>query len=93
MKVTLAVDVLCEWMGYDPAYRVYVDGDLMVERTYIWDNNHQHVRELLEVELEPGAHVLNVEPIINHDTLAHFRTTNFTINGIPSDLNNGTFTI
>ena len=91
-EVLLAVDIMCEWLGYEPAYRVYVDGDLLTERTYIW-GDQQYVREHLSVNLEPGEHQLIVEPIINHGTQAQFKLTNFTINGQPSPLINNTFTI
>lgn len=91
-EVLLAVDVMCEWLGYEPAYRVYVDGDLLTERTYVW-GNQQYVREHLVVNLEPGEHQLIVDPIINHGTQAQFKLTNFTINGQPAVLTNGTFAI
>ena len=92
-SVLLAVDVMCDWLGYEPAYRVSVDGDLLTERTYIWDNQHQYVREHLAVNLEPGVHTLVIEPIINHGTQAQFKLANFTIDDQPAALVNNTFTI
>jgi hypothetical protein len=92
-EVLLAVDVLCDWLGYEPAYRVYVDDDLLTERTYIWGNRYEYVREHLSVLLEPGQHTLVVEPVKNQASQSQFTLLNFTINNQPAELVNHTFTI
>lgn len=94
MDVKLTVDVMCDWMAYPPSYRVYVDGDLLTERSYIWDNEHEFVREHLAVTLSPGTHTLVIEPVIKPENLAVFKTKNFCINGAGATLGpNNTFTI
>lgn len=50
-------------------YRLYVDNDLITERTYIWMNKTpvkpygQFVRENVWVELEPGEHEIRIEAV------------------------------
>ncbi len=60
--VSLTVDVWCAWWGVEPpAYRVYVDTDLLTERTFIWKSEEQFIREHIEVNLAPGPHWISVE--------------------------------
>lgn len=93
MTVKLAVDVFCDWLGYEPAYRVYVDSDLLTERNYIWDNRHQYVREILTVNLAPGQHTIKIEPVRAPGTQATFKMANFAVNDLPAELHDNTFTI
>ena len=60
-EVSITVDVMCNWDIEPPQYRLYVDDDLLTERTYIWRNNEQYVRERIIVNLSPGIHSLRVE--------------------------------
>lgn len=88
----LAVDVLCDWLGYAPSYRLYLDEDLITERTYIWDNTSQYVREHISVILTPGRHNLTVAPV-KSQTIASFNTVNFTVDGEPRSLSHGGFEV
>lgn len=92
-ETKLSVDVYCQWVGYPPAYRVYVDGDLITERTYIWDGESQFVREHLVVNTGAGQHSIVVEPIVVAGMLANFIVKNLQVDGQPKPLVNNTFTI
>jgi hypothetical protein len=64
-----------------PVYRILVNKDLIVERTYGWPAE-QYVQEKLIVNVLPGQHILLVEnPGSNF--LANFKLRNFKVNGIP----------
>ena len=63
VKITFELD--CEWTGPVPAYRVYVDGELFTERSYIWKD--QYLEEMLQIEAEPGRHRIDFENL-NSDT-------------------------
>lgn len=56
-RVALTIDVYCHknW-DRNPVYRVYVDGDLLTERTWIWPSYETFIREHIEVEVDNGAH-------------------------------------
>jgi|APFre7841882793_1041355.scaffolds.fasta_scaffold11124_2 hypothetical protein len=56
-----SVDILCRDSSNTPAYRLYVDDNLITERTFIWDHNVDCVREQLAVQFEPGEHSLYIE--------------------------------
>ena len=61
METTILVDIHCNWEVDPPAYRLYVDDDLLTERSYIWRD--QFVQEHAVVELKPGTHSVRVEPV------------------------------
>lgn len=92
-EVKLSVDVMCNWLGYNPAYRIYVDGDLITERTYRWNNDHEFVREHILVYLNAGTHTLKLEKVRNRDSLSDFDLKNFAINDQPAELVKNTFVI
>jgi len=91
----IEVDVLCDWQSEPPAYRLYINDDLYTERTYIWRNPNQWVREILVAELAPGTHTIKVEPVINQvPQFVHgFRLANFAIENKFRTLANGKFSI
>lgn len=43
-----------------PYYRIYVDGELFTERTFIWDADSTHIRENIAALLGPGKHEADV---------------------------------
>ena len=75
MQVKLTADVMCDWFGYEPIYRVYVDGYLITERSYIWDNSYEFIREHVVVDIAPGPHTFVVEPILFPGSNATYTTT------------------
>jgi hypothetical protein len=65
------IDVFCHKHGNEnPVYRIYLDGDLITERTYIWSNakpptttNGQFVKENIWVNLTAGNHEVKLESL------------------------------
>ena len=71
-------DVYCTRAEGNPAYRLYVDGDLLTERTWAWPAYEVFVRENIEVEVEAGEHRLDLVDCSNNGV---FYLKNITING------------
>lgn len=92
-EIELTLDVFCPTWTVTPfAYRIYVDSDLLTERTYIWRNTEQYVKEHIIVNLEQGTHELKVLPIGNFK-FPVFICKNFTVNKEPAELVNNQFVI
>ena len=45
----------------EPKYRIYVNSDLLTERSIYWDYTSRYVRENLVIALDPGIHQLKIE--------------------------------
>ena len=45
----------CEWEDLPPTYRVYLNDELMTERTYIWHNDSHVLQERVPVMVEDGT--------------------------------------
>jgi len=71
------------------SYRVYVDDDLLTERTYIWNNDEFYIQEIVAVGLDPGQHEFKLIPAFPYYNVFSFK--NFTINGNNAN-ENGAFT-
>ena len=76
--VTVTVDVYCTRNEGDPVYRVYVDGDLLTERNWIWSTYDTYICEHIEVDVEHGEHRLDVVDCGNNNV---FYLKNITVNG------------
>lgn len=87
----IEVDVYCDWQTEPQAYRLYINNDLFTERTYIWRNPNQWVREILIAGLESGEHTITLEPV--NSEFRGFRLLNFAINNEFQDLQNNKFTV
>lgn len=57
IKVTF--DLYCDWTRKAPAYRIYVDGELFAERSYIWTDHY--LEEMLQISAKPGQHQIKFE--------------------------------
>ena len=90
-EVSVSVDVLCDWQTEVQSYRVYVDNDLLTERTYLWHNPEQYVRENIIVELDSGVHTLTIEPV-NPD-FTGFSCRNLAVDQQPAPLVNNQFIV
>lgn len=77
----LTVDVHASWGDVCPRYRVYVDGDLLTERDFIWPGSTQYIKENIIVNLSAGSHTLQVEQVNTGGTI---RTENVTLDGVAS---------
>lgn len=59
----ITVDVYAGYSDTPPRYRVFVDGELLTERDFIWAPHEVFIRENIVVNLEPGQHKLLVEQV------------------------------
>lgn len=58
--------ILDEIVSELPKYRIYVDNDLLVERTFVWEWNKNFIQENLIINVESGIHTLKIEKIPNY---------------------------
>jgi hypothetical protein len=78
---TISLDIYCDSThNGQPIYRVYVDGDLLTERTWIWPAYEVFIKENIEVDIESGEHRVTVE---NTNTVSNFSYKNLVVNGQP----------
>lgn len=68
---------------YFPAYRIFVDSDLLTERTYVHHGHKSYIEELIVVKLLPGKHLLRVEKL--NDARDMLKVDNMRINEKSSD--------
>jgi hypothetical protein len=62
--VRVLADVDCEWEGLNPAYRMYVNDELFIERTWAWTT--EYLEEILQIEAVPGEYSLRWELVPPH---------------------------
>ena len=77
----ITADVYAHWSEKHPSYRVYVDGELLTERDFIWSGHDMFVRENIVVNLAAGQHNLNIEQINGNGTI---QVKYITVNQSPS---------
>jgi hypothetical protein len=70
--IKIVFNLHCEWNKKPPSYRVFFNGELFAERTYIWQD--QYLEELLQVEAEPGRYLIDIENLTPE--LGTFTVTN-----------------
>lgn len=80
-NVVIEFDLYCDWQENYPIYRIYADDDLLTERTYIWDNEREFVRERIVVCVDIGSHQCRIEKVGTTD--ATFIVNNININDEP----------
>jgi hypothetical protein len=57
-------DIVCDWETEDPpSYRVYVEDELFVERTYIWKD--EFLQEMIQLSVDPGWYEIKYEVLDN----------------------------
>lgn len=78
MHVKLVVDVHSHWSDSPPVYRIYVDDEMLVERTFGWPSYQNYVTEHIYCDLDTGVHTLRLE---NLSTDGRFDLELFTIDG------------
>lgn len=78
--VSLTADVYCYNSDAHPSYRIYVDNDMLTERTFHWNSSEIMIKEMIEVDVGPGAHVLTLRPCNGEDV---FDMKDMTVNGAP----------
>lgn len=75
----LKFNVHCYYSGTNPRYRVYVDTDLITERTFVWRED-QYIEETVIIEAPAGTHRLRVENV--DPALGTFTVENIKLDGI-----------
>lgn len=86
MEVSITVDLWCKYKSQKPpAYRLYVNNELLTERTFLWDQHINYLTEHLIVEVDRGVHELRLEPIDGNPT-TEFTLENMHVNGRPAGL-------
>lgn len=88
MEHKITADVYASWSDSYPCYRVYVDGDLLTERDFIWKGHEIFIREHIVVDLAAGKHLLYIEQVNPHGTI---KVKNITVDGVPSTTDFNTF--
>ena len=74
--VNAVFDLYCNWEGFPPTYRVYVNGELFSERTWIW-GHEKYIRQNLQIQGPPGSYRVHVESVAPN--LAEFYTNGHTV--------------
>jgi len=59
---TISIDLYCE-SAKSPrsSYRLFVDGELLTERNWIWPTYETYIKENIEVNVGPGEHTVKVD--------------------------------
>lgn len=79
--VTVSIDVFCEGLKNNaPFYRLYVDNELLTERTWTWPSYEVFIREQIEVDVDSGSHTITLD---NCNSPTVFKFKNPQINGQP----------
>jgi hypothetical protein len=78
--VQVLADVHCKWEGLDPIYRVYVNDELFVERTWRWPG--AYLEEMLQIEAKPGDYEIRYELVPPH--LARLKVKNLRVEQGPA---------
>ncbi len=76
--IHMSADVYCHWSEVAPFYRIYVDNDMLTERTFKWPGYQNFIREHVICKLMPGVHTIRVE---NCSPNGKFTLNNFIIEG------------
>jgi hypothetical protein len=58
----ISIDLYCE-LAKSPrsSYRLFVDGELLTERSWIWPTYETYIKENIEVIVSPGKHTVRVD--------------------------------
>lgn len=88
-EVNLTVEVHCQqpqWVFQDhnkkyatPIYRIYVNGDLLTERTWIWAADQTYIKEDMWVNLVRNVdYTILLDPMLLNPAQSKFTLMNFT---------------
>jgi deoxyhypusine synthase len=80
--VRVLADINCEWEGLNPIYRVYVNDELFIERTWVWTT--EYLEEMLQIEAVSGDYKLCWELVPPH--LAQLTATNVRVDHGPGQI-------
>lgn len=85
-------EVYAVWYKSAPAYRIYVDNELMTERTFL-GKEYEFYRERVCVKLDPGKHTFIFEKLPTQSVEDRLSIKNFKVNKTPTTLVENQFTI
>ena len=71
--VKIKFDVYCDWEGTPPIYRIYVNDELFVERTYIWPDHY--LTEMLQIQAPPGQYTVRLRALHKKTGKIHIRNS------------------
>ena len=77
--IKLEFDLMCKKKVPALPYRIIVNGELMTERDYIWDNNIKYIRECIPLDIPSGTHTLDIQNLDHAN--GTFSINNVSING------------
>jgi len=89
-QVELTCEVRCLDEAENQSYRLYVDNNLITERTWIW-HNQIRIKEHVYIDIEPGEHTIKVESV--NKSFIKFLVTALHIDGQPTGKVNGVFKV
>ena len=78
--VKIKFDVHCDWEGVPPVYRIYVNDELFVERTYIWPDHY--LTEILQIQAPAGQYKIKLKSMSTNP--AKIKTSNHTVEHGPA---------
>lgn len=84
MHAKLEVDVYSHWSDNPPIYRIYIDNEMLVERTFGWPSYQNYITEHMYCDLDTGVHTLFLE---NLDSNSRFELEYFTVDKQPVNKN------
>ena len=76
MHTKLEVDVYSHWSDNPPVYRIFVNDEMLVERTFGWPSYQNYITEHMYCDLDTGVHTLCLESL---DSGSRFELENFTV--------------
>ena len=68
--VRVATDIHAVWDEIPPVYRLFINDELLTERTYIWRD--QYLEEHIQLDIAPGKYRLRLEKV---KTLPNYKAT------------------
>jgi len=88
--IEIRAEIRCMYSYNNPSYRVYVDGDLITERSWVWNHENTLIEEQMWVNIEPGHHEIRVFSADNPRS-TRFRIGTVCVNGRPVHVQEGVF--
>lgn len=87
-QVELTCEVFIIEEAENQSYRLYIDDNLITERTWIWSAQYR-IKEHVYVDIEPGEHTIRVESVDKKFT--KFFVNALHLDGYPTGKVNGVF--
>ena len=77
--VHISFELWCGWHTTAPSYRVYVNDNLLTERTYNFNNSEIYLEEHIPLLTTAGAHflkIINLDPVYGEFVVKNFKVNN-----------------